>query len=182
MNSPWNSPSQNTGVGSLSLLQGIFPTQGSNPGLPHCRQTLYQLSHKGSYQVSTNCISLECNRHSSRLSPFLSEHVHFLSLPLCLLLKNTTGVLEVKTLLWWCASCPTFWPPEVKKGCRMKAFCHQSIKTWMGTCKKEGPLEEDLPDLCVLIEYLQGWSLAILYLCRVFLCLGKSEVSYNYYL
>ena len=45
--SPWNSPRQNTGVGSLSLLQGIFPTQGSNPGLPHCRQILYQLSHKG---------------------------------------------------------------------------------------------------------------------------------------
>ena len=39
--SPWNSPGQNTGVGSLSLLQGIFPTQGSNPGLPHCRQILY---------------------------------------------------------------------------------------------------------------------------------------------
>ena len=35
--SPWNSPAQNTGVGSLSLLQGIFPTQGSNPGLLHCR-------------------------------------------------------------------------------------------------------------------------------------------------
>ena len=40
----WKSPGQNTGVGSLSLLQGIFPTQGSNPGLPHCRQILYQLS------------------------------------------------------------------------------------------------------------------------------------------
>ena len=36
--SPWNSPGQNTGVDSLSLLQGIFPTQGWNPGLPHCRQ------------------------------------------------------------------------------------------------------------------------------------------------
>ena len=45
--SPWNSLGQNTGVGSLSLLQGIFPTQGSNPGLLHCRQILYQLSHKG---------------------------------------------------------------------------------------------------------------------------------------
>ena len=44
--SPWNSLGQNTGVGSLSLLQGIFPTQGSNPGLPHCRRILYQLSHK----------------------------------------------------------------------------------------------------------------------------------------
>ena len=46
---PWNSPGQNTGVGSLSLLQGIFPTQGLNPGLPHyCGWILYQLSHKGS--------------------------------------------------------------------------------------------------------------------------------------
>ena len=46
--SPRNSLGQNTGVGSLSLPQGIFPTQGSNPGLPHCRWILYQLSHKGS--------------------------------------------------------------------------------------------------------------------------------------
>ena len=45
---PWNSPDQNTGVGHCSLLQGIFPAQGSNPGLPHCRQILSQLSHKGS--------------------------------------------------------------------------------------------------------------------------------------
>ena len=49
--SPWNSPGQNTGVGSLSLLQGIFPTQGSNPGLPHCGQILYQLSHKGDWRI-----------------------------------------------------------------------------------------------------------------------------------
>ena len=43
---------KNAGVGSLSLLQGIFPTQGLNPGLPHCRQILYQLSHKGSPVIS----------------------------------------------------------------------------------------------------------------------------------
>ena len=49
--SPWNYPGQNTGVGSLSLLQGIFPTQGSDPGLPHCRQILYQLSHKESLRI-----------------------------------------------------------------------------------------------------------------------------------
>ena len=49
--SPWNSPGQNTGVGSLSLLQGTFPTQGSNPALPHCRRILHQLSHKGSPRI-----------------------------------------------------------------------------------------------------------------------------------
>ena len=46
--SPWNSPGQNTGVGSISLLQGIFPTLWLNPDLPYCRQILYHLSHKGS--------------------------------------------------------------------------------------------------------------------------------------
>ena len=49
--SPWNSPGQNTGVSRLSLLQGIFPTHGSNPGLPHCRRILYQLGYKGSPRI-----------------------------------------------------------------------------------------------------------------------------------
>ena len=50
--SPWNSLGQYTGVGSLSLPQEIFPTQGSNPGLPHCRRILYQLSYQGSPSIS----------------------------------------------------------------------------------------------------------------------------------
>ena len=49
--SPWNSPGQNTGLGSLCLLQELFPTQGSNQGLPHCRQILCQLSHRGSPRI-----------------------------------------------------------------------------------------------------------------------------------
>ena len=49
--SSWNSPGQNTGVGSLSLLQGIFPIQGLNPGFSHCRQILYHLSHKGTPRI-----------------------------------------------------------------------------------------------------------------------------------
>ena len=49
--SPWDSPVPNTRVGSLSLLQGIFPTKGSNPGLPHCGRILYQLSHQGSPRI-----------------------------------------------------------------------------------------------------------------------------------
>ena len=42
-----NSPGKNSGVGCHALLQGIFPTQGSKPGLPHWKQILYCLSHKG---------------------------------------------------------------------------------------------------------------------------------------
>ena len=63
IHSPWNSPGQNTGVGRLFLLQGIFLSQGwegksseikpigSNPGLPRCKWILYQLSHKGSPRI-----------------------------------------------------------------------------------------------------------------------------------
>ena len=48
---PWNSPGKNTGVGSCPRLQGIFPSQGSNLGFPHCRQILYCLSHQRSPEV-----------------------------------------------------------------------------------------------------------------------------------
>ena len=62
--SPWNSLSQNTGVGGLSLLQGIFPVQGLNPGHLHCRQILYQLSQQN------GCESKNLKTESkSRLSP-----------------------------------------------------------------------------------------------------------------
>ena len=63
--SPWNSPGQNSGVGSLSLLQGIFLIQGSNPGLLHCRQILYQLSHKGSPRI-LEWVAYPFSRGSSR--------------------------------------------------------------------------------------------------------------------
>ena len=54
---PWNSPGQNTGVGSLFLLQGIFPIQESNLGLLHCRQILYQLSYLVAHKGSPKSIS-----------------------------------------------------------------------------------------------------------------------------
>ena len=51
---PWDFPGKNTGVGCHFLLQGIFLTQGSNPGLPPCRQTLYHLSHQGSPNIKAD--------------------------------------------------------------------------------------------------------------------------------
>ena len=78
--SPWNYPGQNTGVCSHSLLQGIFPTQGSNPGLLNCRQILYQLSHKGSpttckhaHNISLYLKSQFCSMY--RMSPFKRMYV-----------------------------------------------------------------------------------------------------------
>ena len=62
---PWNSPGRNTGVGSLSLLQGIFLIQGSNPGLPHFWWILYQLSHQGSPRI-LEWVAFPFSRGSSR--------------------------------------------------------------------------------------------------------------------
>ena len=55
---PWDSLGKNTGVGCHFLLQEIFPTQGLNPGLPHCRQTLYHLSHQGSHPIHQKALSV----------------------------------------------------------------------------------------------------------------------------
>ena len=62
---PWNSPGQNTRVGSLSHLQRIFPTQGSNSGLLHYRQILYQLSYKGCPRI-LEWVAYPISRGSSR--------------------------------------------------------------------------------------------------------------------
>ena len=52
---PWDSPGKNTGVDCHALLQGIFPTQGSNPGLSHFRWILYCLSHKEAHIIHMTC-------------------------------------------------------------------------------------------------------------------------------
>ena len=77
--SPWNSLGQNTGVGSLSLLQQIFPSQGSNWGLLHCRWILYQLSYLSSTQDgnlslpnSTDNAGVQIKCH--RLFPSVTHH------------------------------------------------------------------------------------------------------------
>ena len=76
----WNSPGKNTGVGCHSLLQGIFLTQGSNPGLMHCRQTLYSLSHNAQiywyvYLSVTSSLSISHIHHwwTFRLLPYLGN-------------------------------------------------------------------------------------------------------------
>ena len=87
--SPWNSPGQITGVGSLSLLQGIFPTQGSNLGLLHCRWILYQLNYSSVQfsSVAQSCLTLCDPMNSStpglpahhQLPEFTQTHVHRVS-------------------------------------------------------------------------------------------------------
>ena len=86
---PWNSPGQNSGVGSLSLLQGIFPTQGSNPGLLHCRQILYQPSHKGSPEPPRILNVTVCSRRAMQVVK--EKKVLNLTLIMSLILRTSEG-------------------------------------------------------------------------------------------
>ena len=92
--SPWNSPGKNTGVGSLSLLQGIFPIQRLNPGLPHCRGILYQLSHttKSLQSCPTLCNPID-GSPSGSIVP---------------------GILQARTLEWVAISFSNAWKWKVK--------------------------------------------------------------------
>ena len=92
-----NSLGQNTGVGSLSLLQGIFPTQGLNPGLPHCRQILYQLNHKGSPNKWNKPYAVFCVGFLSHMIIFFV--VSFISL-------NEFGVHFLLLFLIHCINAP----------------------------------------------------------------------------
>ena len=79
---PWNSPGQNTRVGSLSLFQGIFPTQGLNPGLLHCRHILYHLSLKGSPHMYTHTHThTHTHRYIHIICVCIYTHTHIYNFP-----------------------------------------------------------------------------------------------------
>ena len=71
-----DSPGKNTRVGCHALLQGIFPTQGLNPRLPHCRQILYHLSHQGNpaSSVQFSSVQFTCSVVSNSLQPHGLQH------------------------------------------------------------------------------------------------------------
>ena len=84
---PWNSPGKNTWVGCHFFLQGIFPTQGLNPGLLHCKQIIYRLNYKGS-QIS--------------ICPIFETFLFFLLFPsLEFLYIYSFGTLFI-ILIFWC--------------------------------------------------------------------------------
>ena len=95
---PWDSPGQNTGVGSHSCLQGIFPTQGSNPGLLYCRQILCHLRLGGRWRLVVN----SCRRASSRME---RRNCHFALPPWMVqgfwFLGWRSGLVLVQELVIW---------------------------------------------------------------------------------
>ena len=88
---PWNSPSQNTGVGSCSFLQGLFPTQESNWGLLHCRPILYQLSYHGSQGMHTAAAAAKSLQSCPTLCDPIDGSPPGFPIP---------GILQARTLEW----------------------------------------------------------------------------------
>ena len=117
--SPWNSPGQKTGVGSLSCLLGIFPTQGSNPGLPHCRRILYHLSHKGSpcaVSIKSFLFRIYVHAHSVAQSCLTVCDPMDYSPPG----YSIHGILQAGILEWVAIS--------FSRGCKYSSGCHQQME------------------------------------------------------
>ena len=116
-----DSPAKNTGVGCHALLQGIFPTQGSNPGLPHCRWILYCLSHQDTTTTATTTASnTECTWYLQRLD--YSHHI------LCLHVPSLHSELSASPLVgwetpaaWFLLPQPPLFLPSLRFGCHPSA-------------------------------------------------------------
>ena len=98
---PWNSPGKNTGVGSHSLLQGIFPTQGSNVGPLHCRQILYHLSHQESPLFILRRVKIVLDSPQINFSLYTFNESIFMPLGKCIWLSQHTFVHSIN-ISWLC--------------------------------------------------------------------------------
>ena len=119
MGCPWNSLGQNIGVGSLSLLQGIFPTQRLNPGLLHCRLFLYQLSHKGSPYRSIKP-KKRIKTESIKMHDSLTKMRDFPGSPVVKILPSNTS--SAGSIPGWGSKIPhASWPKN--QNIRWKQYC-----------------------------------------------------------
>ena len=99
---PWHFLGKSTGVGCHFLLQGIFPTQGSNPGFPHCKQTLYRLSHQEALKRHRQLKNIHNSQiYISNLDIFLMSSRYFISLH-TLLPFGCLNILHAKPNFTFC--------------------------------------------------------------------------------
>ena len=124
-------PGQNTGVGSLSLLQGIFPTQGWSPGLPHCRRILHQLSPQGSPGCSSSTVFSVQDTCPVRAFQPVTQNINT---------ACTQGRRFSKTSSFYCFIKDT--PEWSWQFCftadvwRHNLFNKRSWENWMSTCRR----------------------------------------------
>ena len=137
---PWDFPGKSTGVGCHFLLQGVFPTQGSNPGLQHCRQILYRLSHQRSRDSTVFAESLIKWVWTHKCGVFFclifyiwflaKKYIHILLVPekVVSLWPDTTWIF---VLLFFSLSWSLVYPRPIRRGetqnCHLHPRPHPSI-------------------------------------------------------
>ena len=154
----WDFSGNSTGVDCHFLLQGIIPAQGSNPGLPHCRQTLYSLSHQGSQYSHKGRLNLQdpetlrnrkCICHLSHwsfkknfLHAFIAAYKHVIIYCLLLLLQsyfpedrtmNICSPLNSQCLSYWhVVSTQNYVLNELKGEWVRWIYYRMAVSSWQG--------------------------------------------------
>ena len=165
-----DSPGKNTGMGCHALLQGIFPTQGLNPGLPHCRQILYHLSHWGSPRIlewvayslprgnfltqESNQGLLHCTWILYQLSYLGSPPFTFSSVQFSRSVMSDS--LRPHELQHARPPCPSPTPGVHSDSCPLSRWCHPAISTSVvpfSSCPHPLPASESFP-----VSQLFAWS------------------------
>ena len=124
---PWNSPGQNTGVGSHYLVQGIFPTQGWNPGLLNCRRILHCLSHQGRPAAAAAAAAKSLQSCPTLCDPIDGNPPG----------SPVPGILQARTLEWVAISFSNAWKWKVK------------VKSLQSCPTLSDPMDCILPDSCI---------------------------------
>ena len=141
----WDSPHQNTGVGSLSLLQGVFPIQGSNPGLLLCRQILYQLSHKGStrtleWVAYPFCRGSSRLRNPTRVSRIAGRFFTNWAIRKALLFRVHHAKCQAGWITSWNQDCQEKYQEKYHQ-CQICKIYHSNGRTWRRTKEPFGEVE-----------------------------------------
>ena len=145
MDCPWNSPGQNTGGGSLYLLQGIFPIQGSNPGLLICRQILYQLSCKGStrtleWVAYPFCRGSSRPRNPTRVSRIAGRFFTNWAIRKALLFRVHHAKCQAGWITSWNQDCQEKYQEKYQQ-CQICKIYHSNGRTWRRTKEPLGEVE-----------------------------------------
>ena len=152
---PWDFPGKNTGVGCQALLQGIFPTQGSNPGLLHCKWILYQLSYQGSPDIGISSVQ-SLSRVWLFVTPWTEAHQASLSITNS---RSPPKPISIESVMPWnhlILSCPLLLLPTIPPSIRV--FSNESTlhirwpKYWSFSFKISPSIEHP-----GLISFMMDW-------------------------
>ena len=166
--SPWNSPGQNTRVGSRSLLQGIFPTKGLNPGLPHCKRILYQTEPPQRSSINLHCFTIFLQCLQQRRKKWQYAHfpdsvtfVNWLELLECVTASCRVGFLALTCIRVICSHLENWEECKDKLGFPGVQTANGLSAMWetqVWSLSREDPLEEGMATHSRILAWRIPWT------------------------